>query len=156
VISGVELLDLAGQAADDALLAIVTKLADFRGESRFTTWAYKFVVLEVASKVTRHVWRAKPLTVEVEDWEMLPDRFGFSPAESLAQRELLGAIRDAVDSVLTSRQRRVFVALVLNAVPLDILVAELHTNRNALYKTLFDARRKIRAHLVANGYTEFQ
>ena len=156
VVSGVELEDVAQQAADDALVAIVAKLNDFRGESRFTTWAYKFVVLEVASKLTRHSWRTRPALSGLPDWEQLPDRFGFTPEEAVAQRELLVAIRTAVETALTERQRRVFVALVLNSIPLDVLAAELDTNRNALYKTLFDARRKLRAHLVANGYTEFQ
>jgi RNA polymerase sigma-70 factor (ECF subfamily) len=114
------------------------------------------VVLEVASKLTRHSWRTRPTLSGPADWEQLPDRFGFTPEEAVAQAELLGAIRTAVETVLTERQRRVFVALVLNSVPLDVLAAELDTNRNALYKTLFDARRKLRAHLVANGYTEFQ
>jgi RNA polymerase sigma-70 factor, ECF subfamily len=155
-VSGVELADIAQQAADDALVAIVNKLDDFRGESRFTTWAYKFVVLEVASKLTRHAWRTKPTVSEGEDWEKLPDRFGLTPQETLEQRELLGDIRDAVQTMLTERQRIVFVALVLNGVPLDVLTAELGSNRNALYKVLFDARRKVRAHLVANGYTEYE
>jgi RNA polymerase sigma-70 factor (ECF subfamily) len=57
-----------------------------------------------------------------------------------------------VDEELTSRQRRVFVAIVLNGVPLDALVIELASNRNAIYKTLFDARRKLRAALAAHGY----
>ncbi len=155
-VSGVELEDVVQQAADDALVAIIAKLGDFRGESRFTTWAYKFVVLEVASKLTRHSWRTRPAVSGLADWEQLPDRFGFTPEEAVAQAELFEAIRTAVETVLTERQRRVFVALVLNSVPLDVLAAELDTNRNALYKTLFDARRKLRAHLVANGYTEFQ
>ena len=155
-VSGVELEDVAQQAADDAVVAIIAKLNDFRGESRFTTWAYKFVVLEVASKLTRHSWRTRPTVSGLPDWEQLPDRFGFTPEEAVAQGELLAAIRTAVETMLTERQRRVFVALVLNSVPLDVVATELDTNRNALYKTLFDARRKLRAHLVANGYTEFQ
>lgn len=154
-VSGVELSDVVQQAADDALVAIVAKLDQFRGESRFTTWAYKFVVLEVASKLTRHAWRAGAATLDAEAWSQLPDRFGFTPEEALEQRELLVSIQDAVQTELTARQRRVFVAIVLNGVPLDVLVAELGSNRNALYKTLFDARRKVRAFLVANGYTEF-
>jgi RNA polymerase sigma-70 factor, ECF subfamily len=155
-VSGVEFADVAQQAADDALVAIVAKLGEFRGESRFTTWAYKFVVLEVASKLTRHAWRTKPAIAQVEEWETLPDRFGLTPQEALEQRELLAAIRDAVQVALSERQRKVFVALVLNGVPLDVLAAETGSNRNALYKVLFDARRKVRAHLVANGYTEYE
>jgi RNA polymerase sigma-70 factor (ECF subfamily) len=155
-IAGAELADVAHQAADDALVAIVAKLDEFRGKSRFATWAYKFVVLEVASKLTRHVWRTRPTVFDNDNWEQLPDRFGFTPEESLEQRELLHAVRTAVETRLTPRQRCVFIAIVLKAIPLDVLVVELGSTRNALYKTLFDARRKVRAHLVADGYTEFE
>ena len=61
-------------------------------------------------------------------------------------------MRRAVDDKLTARQRAVFVAIVVNEVPLDTLVLELASSRNAIYKTLFDARRKLRAALAANGY----
>jgi RNA polymerase sigma-70 factor (ECF subfamily) len=151
-VGGRELDDLGQQAADDALLAIVGKLGQFRGESRFTTWAYKFVVLEVASKLTRHAWRrAAPGRVE-EDWDLLPDRFGFGPAEAADWGELFALLRRAVEEDLTPRQRRIFVAIALNGVPLDVLVQELGSNRGAIYKSLFDARRMLRARLVANGY----
>jgi len=151
-LTGPELDDLAYQAAADALVAITSKLGQFRGESRFTTWAYKFVMFEVSAKVGRHFWRHPGVRLDAEEWERLPDRFGFDPAQEAEWRDLLAALRRAVDEELTARQRRVFVAIVLNAVPLDTLVIELGTNRNAIYKTLFDARRKLRAALAANGY----
>src|SRR5437660_1134556 len=151
-ISGPELDDLACQAAADALLAITSKLGQFRGESRFTTWAYKFVIFEVSAKIGRHFWRNPGVWLDGEDWDRLPDRFGFDPAREAEWRDLLGALHRAVDAVLTARQRMVFVAIVLNGVPLDALVVELASNRNAIYKTLFDARRKLRAALAANGY----
>ncbi len=153
-ISGPELDDLACQAADDALLAITGKIGQFRGESRFTTWAYKFVILEVSAKIGRHFWRNPGVALDTEDWDRLPDRFGFEPARESEWRDLLAALRRAIDEELTERQRGVFVALVLNGVPLDALVAELGSNRNAIYKTLFDARRKLRAALTANGYLD--
>ncbi len=151
-LAGPELDDIAHQAAADALLAITAKLAQFRGESRFTTWAYKFVMFEVSAKIGRHFWRNPSVSLEAEDWERLPDRFGFQPAQQSEWQDLMAALRGAVESELTARQRHVFVALVLNGIPLDALVIELDTNRNAIYKTLFDARRKLRAVLVANGY----
>src|SRR6266487_1274017 len=133
-ISGPELDDLAYQAAADALLAITSKIGQFRGESRFTTWAYKFVVFDVSAKIGRHFWRNPGVSQDAE-W-----------------RDLLAALRRAVDEQLTARQRTVFVAIVLNGIPLDTLVIELASSRNAIYKTLFDARRKLRAALAANGY----
>jgi RNA polymerase sigma-70 factor, ECF subfamily len=153
--SGQELEDLAHQAADDAMVAILGKLVTFRGESRFTTWAYRFVVLEVSSKLGRHYWRQHPVEIlETESWDWLPDRLGTDPGKHAEQTELVKAVRQAVDETLTEYQRRLFVAVVLNEVPLDAMVTCLGTNRNAIYKAIFDARRKIRAFLVENGYLE--
>ena len=151
-ITGPELDDLACQAAADALMAITGKLGQFRGESRFTTWACKFAIFEVSAKIGRHFWRHPAVPLDAEDWDRLPDQFGFDPAQQAEWRDLAAALRRAVDEELTARQRQVFVAIVLNGVPLDALVLELGSNRNAIYKVLFDARRKLRSVLVANGY----
>jgi len=151
-IAGPELDDLAHQAAADALVAITSKLGQFRGESRFATWAYKFVMFEVSAKVGRHFWRKPGVPLDAEDWDRLPERFGFDPAQQAEWHDLLDALHRAVDQELTARQRKVFVAIVLNGIPLDALVIDLGSNRNAIYKTLFDARRKLRAALAANGY----
>ena len=153
-IAGPELEDLAYQAAADALLAITAKLSQFRGESRFTTWAYKFVIFEISAKLGGHFWRHPSVPLDAEDWDRLPDRFGLEPERETEWRDLVAALRRAVDTELTPRQRAIFVALVLNGVPLDALVARLGSNRNAIYKMLFDARRKLRAALVANGYLD--
>ena len=151
-ITGPELDDLAFQAAADALVAITGKLGQFRGESRFTTWAYKFVMFEVSAKIGRHFWRHPAVRLDAEDWEQLPARFGADPAHQAEWGDLFAALRRAVDTELTSRQREVFVAIVLNDVPLDTLVMHLGSSRNAIYQVLFDARRKLRAALAANGY----
>jgi RNA polymerase sigma-70 factor, ECF subfamily len=154
-IDGPELDDLAHQAAADAMLAILSKLDTFRGESRFTTWAYRFVILEVSGKLGRHYWRRHPSAVlDAEDWDQLPARFGLDPSTHAEQAEMIEALRQAIDHTLTAHQRRLFVAVVLNEVPLEAVVARLGLNRNAVYKTVFDARRKIRAFLVAKGYLD--
>jgi RNA polymerase sigma-70 factor, ECF subfamily len=151
-ISGPELDDVAYQAAADAMMAITSKLSTFRGESRFTTWAYKFVILEVSAKLGRHFWREHGVSFEAADWDRLPDRFGVHPAHEAEGRDIAAALRTAVEQELTERQRRVFLALVVTGVPLDALVVELNSTRNAVYKMMFDARRKLRAALVAKGY----
>jgi RNA polymerase sigma-70 factor, ECF subfamily len=154
-IGGSEMDDLAHEAAADAMLAILAKLHTFRGESRFTTWAYRFVILEVSSKLGRHYWRQHPAaSLDSEDWERLPARFGVDPSEHAEHADMIAALRVAIDKTLTAHQRRVFVAVVLNGVPLDAVVARLNINRNAGYKAVFDARRKIRVFLVANGYLQ--
>ena len=151
-IAGPELDDLAYQAAADALLAITAKIGQFRGESRFTTWACKFVIFEVSAKIGRHVWRHPAVRLDAEDWSRLPGRLGADPAHQAEWRDLFAALRRAVDSELTPRQREVFVAIVLNDVPLDTLVIHLGSSRNAIYQAMFEARRKLRAALVAKGY----
>jgi RNA polymerase sigma-70 factor (ECF subfamily) len=153
-IAGPEVEDLAYQAAADALMAITGKLGQFRGESRFTTWAYRFVIFEVSAKLGRHFWRRPDVRLEAEDWDRLPGRFGFEPARESEWRDLLAALRRAIDTELTARQREVFVAIVVNDVPLDALVVRLGSSRNAVYKMMFDARRKLRAALAANGYLD--
>jgi RNA polymerase sigma-70 factor (ECF subfamily) len=153
---GPELDDIAEQAASDATVAVIGKLDQFRGESRFTTWAAKFAILEVSNKVGRNLWRKRGVHLDPDAWEQMPDRFGLGlgVGREVESRELLAALRVAVDTQLSARQRRVFEAIVLNEVPLDVLVVELDSNRNAIYKTLFDARRKLRTELVANGYLD--
>jgi RNA polymerase sigma-70 factor (ECF subfamily) len=153
-IEGPELDDLAHQAAADALVAITAKLGEFRGESRFTTWAFKFVMFEVSHKLGRHFWRTPRAPLDAQGWERLPGRFGFEGTARMEWHELMAALRRAIEHELTERQRRVFVALVLDEVPLDAVVAELDTNRNAVYNTMFEARRKLRAALVADGHLD--
>ena len=143
--------DLATQAADDALTAILSKLHSYRGDSRFTTWAYKFALLEAAAAMRRRPWHGRELPLEAEGWERLPDGGHASPAGSAEASELIDAIRDAIAEVLTPHQRDVLVALTLNDVPIDVLAERRGTTRNALYKTLHDSRRKLRARLAEDG-----
>ncbi len=153
-VAGVELDDVASQAASDAVLSILRRLESFRGNSRFTTWAYKFVIYEVSSKLARHAWRREGVHLEPEAWDRLPDALGVTPAQSAEVLELLQAVRSGVEQALTPHQRRVFVAVVVDATPLDVLTEQLGTNRNAVYKVMFDARRKLRTHLDEQGYGE--
>jgi RNA polymerase sigma-70 factor (ECF subfamily) len=134
------------------MLAIMAKLDQFRGESKFTTWAFKFVMFEVSAKIGRHFWRRPPVALTAEDWDRLPDRFGFDPAGESERRDFVRAVYRAVQEDLTEHQRQVFVALVLDGIPMDALAEKLGSSRNAIYKTMFDTRRKLRVSLVANGY----
>jgi RNA polymerase sigma-70 factor (ECF subfamily) len=147
---GDELDDIATEAADDAVMSVLRRLDDFRGASRFTTWAYKFALLEAAVKLRKRAWQGRELPLEPEDWDLLSS-VGLEPDLEAEQRELLEAVQSAIAEVLTAHQRRVLVALTLNGVPIDVLAERLNTNRGALYKTLHDARRKLRAHLQRRG-----
>jgi RNA polymerase sigma-70 factor (ECF subfamily) len=151
-VSREELDDLAFQAADDALVAILAKLDSFRGASRFTTWAYKFVLLEAGVKARRRAWHGREVVLDEQAWPVVADT-SHTAHEVLEEAELLGAIRDAVQEMLTPHQREVFVALALNGVPIDVLAERLGSTRGALYKTLHDARRKLRAALADAGHS---
>ena len=151
-LSGPELDDVAQQCADDAMMKILARIDGFQGLSRFTTWAYKFVIFEVSSKVARHAWRRHPPSAEEPMWERLPDILTPKPSDQAERREQLAALVNAVHEDLTPRQREVFVAIALNDVSIDVLALQLDSNRNAIYKNLFDARRNLRASLAAAGY----
>jgi RNA polymerase sigma-70 factor (ECF subfamily) len=142
--------DLATQAADDALVAILAKLDTFRGASRFTTWAYKFVLLEAGVKARRRAWHGREVTLDDEAWNTIADA-GSSAHEVVEHAELMRAIRDAMSTSLTTRQRDVFSALALNGVPIDVLAERLSTTRGALYTTLHGARRQLRRALAEAG-----
>jgi RNA polymerase sigma-70 factor (ECF subfamily) len=143
--------DLAMQATDDALVAVLAKLDTFRGESRFTTWAYKFVLLEAGVRARRRAWHGREVTLDADASLAACDQ-GPSAQQVVESSELLDAIRDAVRTALTPHQREVFSALALNGVPIDVLAERLRTTRGALYKTLHDARRKLRRALADGGF----
>lgn len=152
-LSAAELDELAQDAADDAAVSVLRRLGDFRGESSFRTWAYKFALLESSVKVRRRAWRDREVTLEPEDWENLAHA-GPGPDEDVENAALLDAVRDGIRTVLTPRQRLVLVSVVLEGVPIDVLAERLGSNRNALYKMLHDARRRLRAHVAAAGFPE--
>jgi RNA polymerase sigma-70 factor (ECF subfamily) len=150
-VAATELEDLATQAADDALMAILGKLDSFRGASRFTTWAYKFALLEAGVRARRRTWHGREIVIDEQTWPELPAN-GRTAQQCVEDAELLRALRDAVRTALTPHQREVFSALALNGIPIDVLAERLNTSRGALYKTLHDARRKLRLSLEGAGY----
>lgn len=152
---GDDLDDVAHQSADDALVAVLAKLDDYRGASRFTTWAYKFALLEAAVKLRRRAWQGREVPLEPESWPLVADGRP-SPQQDVEVRELLGVVQAGIEHDLTPHQREVLTALALNGVPIDVLAERLGTTRGALYKTLHDARRKLRARASKAGLvTEF-
>ncbi|NYI75817.1 RNA polymerase sigma factor [Nocardioides panzhihuensis] len=146
-----DLEDLAQQAADDALVAVLGKLDTFEGRSRFSTWVYKFGLLHAGVAVRRQSWRhrevALPDTFDVSDGGVTPEAFAQGS-------ELSRAVHAAISTDLTPHQRRVTLALLVEQVPIDVLAERLNTNRNALYKTLHDARQRLRACLMASGHLD--
>jgi RNA polymerase sigma-70 factor (ECF subfamily) len=148
-LSPAELDDLADEAASDAAMSVLRRLDDFRGESRFETWAYKFALLEAAVKVRRRAWRGREVTLDPEGWERFP-----APEVDPEHAELFDCVREGIRTALTQHQREILVAAVLDGVPIDVLAERLDSNRNAVYKTIHDARTRLRAYVADAGYLE--
>ncbi|MGB6247182.1 RNA polymerase sigma factor [Gordonia sp. (in: high G+C Gram-positive bacteria)] len=148
-LQGVFLDDLVQQAATEATLSVLRKLPTFEGRSRFTTWAYKFAILQTATEVRRSLWRRHDLDLAAA---AEPSSTEPSPTQLAEASDLSRAVRRAMDSELTRHQRTVAVALLIDEVPIDVLSERMGTTRNALYKTLHDARSRLRRHLRAAGY----
>lgn len=148
-----EVDDLCMQASNDAVMNILRKLDEFRGAARFTTWACKFVIFEVSTRLRRHAWRHRPVETSDEVWSQLPSGAP-SPLRALENQELTVALQRAVRDRLTDRQRTVFQAATIEEVPIDVLAERFDSSRGAIYKTLHDARRKLREALADAGYME--
>jgi RNA polymerase sigma-70 factor (ECF subfamily) len=149
-VRGEELDDVATQAADDALVAVLAKLDDFRGASRFTTWVYKFALLEAGVRVRRRAWQDREVVLDADGWTGFADA-GEQPDIAAERRELLVAIKECIADELTVHQRQVLIALAIDGVPIDVLAERLASTRGALYKTLHDARRRLRGRLAERG-----
>ena len=148
-----EVDDLCVQAANDAVMNILRKLEEFRGTARFTTWACKFVIFEVSTRLRRHAWRHRPVETDDSVWQQLPDGAP-SALRSMETQELSVALQRAVRERLTDRQRTVFQAATIDEIPIDVLAERYGSSRGAIYKILHDARRKLRDALCAEGYAE--
>jgi RNA polymerase sigma-70 factor (ECF subfamily) len=148
-----EVDDLCMQAANDAVMGILKKLEEFRGTARFTTWACKFVIFEVSTRLRRHAWRHRPVETSDTTWDQLPDGAP-SAHHTMEHDELSAALTRAIRERLTDRQRTVFQAATIDDVPIDVLAERFGSSRGAIYKTLHDARRKLREALSAAGYAE--
>lgn len=148
-----EIDDLCMQAANDAVMNILKKLDDFRGAARFTTWACKFVIFEISTRLRRHAWRQHGAGSDHEVWGQLADGAP-SALGMMENQELVEALQRAVQDRLTDHQRTVFQAAAVDDVPIDVLAERFGSSRGAIYKTLHDARRKLRVALADAGYAE--
>ena len=150
---GEEVDDLCVQATNDALVAVLAKLETYRGNARFTTWACKFVILEISSALRRHTWRHRKVELDDTVWDRLPDGAPL-PLQRVQNAEVLDILRRAVRVQLTERKRLVFQSVTIDDVPIDVIAERLGSTRGAIYKTLHDARGKLRRALADAGYED--
>jgi RNA polymerase sigma-70 factor, ECF subfamily len=148
-LGSVRIDEIVHESADDATVAALAKLDSFEGRSQFTTWAYKFGILHAAVAIRRNMWKHRESNLDV-----LPESpaTGASPEALIEAIDLSNALRAAITNSLSERQRTVVTAIIIDDVPIDILADQLNATRNAIYKTLYDARARLRAVLVGSGY----
>ena len=154
-----DILRLAEDCAQEALIAIMNHRSDFRGDSKFTTWAYKFAVNIALMAARRERWRGVSLDQlsssegsALFERAMLDKSPGPTLDQSAMQDEVRAIIQEVIERDLTEKQRRVLIMIVFNEVPMDEIVREFGTNRNAVYKLLHDARRKLKSGLQSHGF----
>jgi len=154
-----EILQRAEDCAQDALIAVMQHLPDFRGDSKFSTWAYKFAINMALMAARRERWKGVSLDELAEADEgafsegLMQDKpDGISPEQSAMQAELSSIIREVIDHDLTDKQRQVLNLMVFGEVPMDEVVRHLGANRNTVYKLLHDARLKLKGGLQRRGF----
>jgi RNA polymerase sigma-70 factor, ECF subfamily len=145
--SGRDLDDLAMQAADDALVAVLGKLDQFRGDALFTTWARRFAALEVPGKIRRRLGHTRETPTGADHWPADPVSCE-DPHACIEAVELARILARLITNELTAPQRDVLVALTIDGISTPNLAARLDSTRGALYKTLHDARRKLKHRLA--------
>jgi len=137
----------------DALLKILKSLHTFRGESRFTTWAQKIAIHVAYTELRRRRWKDISLqdiveTPEGEEYTpaILTDP-SITPEREASQNDMLQLVYDLIESDLTDRQRTAMVAILQGGMPIDEVARKMDTNRNALYKLIHDARKRLQQSL---------
>ena len=137
----------------DALLKILKSLHTFRGESRFTTWAQKIAIHVAYTELRRRRWR----DISLRDIVETPDGDEYTPAiltdpsstpeREASQNDMLELVYNMIDTDLTDRQRTAMVAILQGGMPIDEVARKMDTNRNALYKLIHDARKRLQQSL---------
>ena len=139
--------------AQDALLKVLKSLESFRGESRFTTWAQKIAIHVAFTELRRRRWK----DISLQDIVETPEGDEFTPAiltdpeaspeREAAQSDMLELVQELIETELTDRQRTALLAIIQGGMPLETVAEKLGTNRNALYKLIHDARKRMQKQL---------
>jgi RNA polymerase sigma-70 factor, ECF subfamily len=149
--------ETAEDFAQDALIRVLNNLDSFRGECRFTTWSQKIAVRVAYTELRRRRWRDVSLQEVIERHEgggrepaVLEDRAS-SPERETARKTMVETLQRFINEELTDRQREAMIAVMFEGIPLEEAARRMETNRNALYKLLHDARRKLKKRIEAEG-----
>ncbi len=150
-VGGTDLDDIAYQAASDALLSVMRRAREFRGDSKFTTWATRFVAFEVTAKLRQHVAAHRALPLLPEHCAGLVDEQS-NPDHEIEARDLADAVLIVVNTWFSAHQRAVFFMVLTRGLPAAVAGRQIGLNANTVYQTVFRARQCLRSHLLAQGF----
>jgi RNA polymerase sigma-70 factor (ECF subfamily) len=154
-----ELGQMAEDFAQDALLQIQAKLDSFQGRSKFTTWAYPFVINIAAGELRRHRWRTLSMETAVTEedaplFTFLHDEESVDPETRAARQQILETVRHIIEEELTDRQRMALVNVHFRGMPMAEVARQLGSTTNNVYKLIHDARKKIKLGLERRRYSK--
>ncbi len=156
-LAAVELGEMAEDLAQDATLRVMDNLDNFRGESRFTTWANKIAIRLAISDLRRARYKDFSLDELTAGGDFLAAEANLvseappNPETAAERDDVSEKIDRAFRAALSERQYQALVAVALRGVPMDVVAEQMGTNRNALYKLIHDARRNLREYLEQQG-----
>jgi len=145
--------------AQDGILKILDNIETFRSESKFMTWAMKVTVREGLTELRRKRWENISIEdMKGQDNDTDPEIYSNtladgnpSPESTAAQKMVVEKVEKMVEELLTDRQKKAFKGLLIDTKPSFVVAKELDTNRNNLYKLLYDARQKLKNELEVQG-----
>lgn len=152
-----ELDQFVEDVAQDALLKVLDNIDSFRGESKLLTWAMKIAVREGLTelRLKRYddisIEDLKPDDESREVFSLSVASDDTSPERSLHESQLVDKVLQIINEELTQKQKTAINALMIQGLPMPVVVKQLDTNRNALYKLVHDARVKIKNKLEVEG-----
>jgi RNA polymerase sigma-70 factor (ECF subfamily) len=151
---GHDLHQMAEDCAQETVILIQSKLEQFRGESKFTTWAYSIAVRVTLGELRRRRWQ-KAAVVRAHLGEDMPvwPTDAPEPERSLERQQAWALLARLIENSLTPLQRKALVAHAFQGMPLDLVAEWLGGNRNSVYKLIHDARKRLKAALLSEGVT---
>lgn len=152
-----DLSQLAEDWAQESVMQVLGNLDRFRGDSRFTTWAYRVAINLVAGDLRRKRWDNSSLDAmtesETADLRPMQSDRSIAPESRVTRGLVWDAIQTAIRDDLTERQRTALTRVVLEGRPIEVVAGELETNRNNIYKLVHDARKKLRQATEERGWS---
>jgi RNA polymerase sigma-70 factor (ECF subfamily) len=143
--------DLAWDVAQEAFVRVHAHLADFKGESSFSTWVLRIGSHLAIDAVRKERTAAKEELDEVRDPDLsrggegiLATALGNDPQQNALRRELAGKMTEAL-AQLPEKHRAILVLRELEGLSYEELSEQLGIPKGTVMSRLFHARSKMQA-----------